>query len=154
MGIFVGLVIIGLVFAYVIPSPAGSQGFTGITLTQVLLYGGNASVDSLTQPCSGDSQLDITLLNNSTSTITMTNITLYGGSLPKNSTVLVPVSNGCLPVAQSDPPIASESSTQLTLYPAADFPLFPPRDCIAEIQFSDGQNFSGIGLVPGPLENQ
>jgi hypothetical protein len=151
----VGLVIIGLVFAYLVPAPAGSQGFTGIYLEQVILYGGNASVYSFSQPCSGDSQLDITLLNNSTSTISMTNITLYGGRLSENSTVLVPISNGCLPVAQNNPPISPSSSTELMLYPAADFPLFPlPRNCNAEIQFSNGQNFSVTGLVPGPLENQ
>jgi hypothetical protein len=154
LGVFVGLVIVGLVFAYAFPGRSNVSGFSGITLSQVILYSGNQSSYSLTQTCNGDSELQITLLNNSTNTIDITNITLYGGSLSRNYTVLVPVSNGCVPVSQSDPAIAPDASDYVVLYPSVSFPLFPPVSCLADISFSDGQNFTGIGLIPGPLENQ
>lgn len=137
---FVGLVIFGLVEAYVLPPPpASSSGFSGISVSELILYSGPGSKLSYTQSCDvNEAQLQAYVTNNSTSTINLTNETFYGGYLTQNATALVPVSSGCLPISQSVASIsAGQDDLVISSYPDVNLPL--GSSCYVNIQFSNGQ---------------
>jgi hypothetical protein len=142
---FVGLVIAGLVVAYILPSPAPtSSGFSGITVSELILYSGPGSKLSYNQGCNvNEASLQVYVTNNSTSTINLTNETFYGGYLSHNATALVPVSSGCLPIAQSIAPItAGQDDLVISSYPDVNLPL--GSSCYVNIQFSNGQNLTQL----------
>jgi hypothetical protein len=145
LGIFVGLVIIALVIVYALPpSSTSPSGFSGISLSEIILYSGPGSAISYSQGCNfNEAQLQVYATNNSTLTINLTNETLFGGSLSHNATALVPVSSGCLPISQSEAPIAAgDHDLVVSSYPNVDLPL--GSNCYVRIEFSNGQNFTQL----------
>ncbi len=151
LSLFVGLVVIGLTFAYVLPSMQGqAQGSSGITLSDIVLYSGTASFVSYNQTCGNgqnrDAELQIYLANNSNKTVDITNISLYAGSPIQNGTALIPISNGCVPVSQTAPPIpADQNDFEVDSYPNIQLPI--TTECKIVVQFSNGQIFNETVLA-------
>lgn len=147
VGIFVGLVIVGMLVAYIFPPSGSAQnsgGFQGISLSEIILYSGPGSVNSYNQTCNvNEAQLQVYATNNSTANITLTNETFWGGSLGHNATGLVPVSNGCLPISQSGASIGpGVDDLVIESYPSTNLQL--ATSCYVDVQFSNGQNFTQL----------
>jgi hypothetical protein len=144
LGIFVGLVIIAMVVVYLAPSSSPQAVFQGITLSGLTLYSGPGSTVSYTQGCDiYEAQLVVYATNNSTTTILLSNETFYGSNISHNGTGLVPVSGGCLPIAQSPANVSSGvDDYTISTYPSVAIPL--GTSCYVELQFSNGQNFTQL----------
>jgi hypothetical protein len=146
VGGFVVLVVAGLVLAYLTPTPNESTSTTAQALffSGLSLLSGSGSSNSLNATCSGDSQLELSVTNSAPNTIYMTNVTM-SESHSTNATTLVPLSNGCIPVSENNPPIASGSNDfQILTYPSVPVP--PYTSWNVTIYFSDGQTLSQLSI--------
>jgi hypothetical protein len=148
--IFVAIVIYGLVLTY-LPTKQDNTSTTETLYTSGLtLISGSASSISFNQTCLGDTYLQLYVTNNSPNIYYLTNVTITAfHSSAKNSTVLVPISNGCLPVYESRPEIPEGSDDILIqTYPAVSVP--PYTGWNVTIEFSDGQNITQPNLQAEP----
>ncbi len=146
VGIFVGLVVLGLIFAnfgyLIFPTNTTTQG-PGISFTGYELFSGSNSSISYTKACGGDAYLVIDMHNNTPNPIHITNVTIYGSSLKQNATTLVSVSsNSCLPIAQSNPEIPANSDYEFVGYLSISLAYL--TNCNFLIQFDSGQEFSHV----------
>jgi len=115
VGIFVGLVAIGLYYAYFGSTGLSAQCQSGsnseICLSSIQLYSGSPSSISNSQNCTGDATLVVEGENLSNSTaFHLTSAVVYGGTLNGNVTTLVSVPpNSCLELSQTNPEIPPAS---------------------------------------------
>lgn len=152
VGGFVILVISALVLTYLVNPPNQSTSSTAPSLyfSGITLISGSGSSNSLNTTCSGDSQLEVYVTNSSPNTIYMTNVTISASRLSTNATTLVPISNGCLPVSENNPPIQSGSDDLLILtYPS--IPVPPYTNWNVTVDFSNGQRLTKSSLISEPV---
>jgi hypothetical protein len=145
-GGFVILVVAGLVIAYLSPpAKSNSSSTQSLYFSEITLISGSASSSSLNTTCSGDSQLDVYVTNSSPNTIYMTNITMGSSNHAANTTTLVPLSNGCVPVSEDNPAIESGSNDlEILTYPSVPVP--PYTSWNVTIDFSNGQRVTQLSL--------
>jgi hypothetical protein len=145
VGVFVGVVVLGLIFAnlgYLI-FPNTTNGGPAITFSGYELFSGSNSSISYTSSCRGDAYLIVDISNNSPNSIQITNVTIYGSSLKQNASTLVSVSNNsCLPLSQANPSVPGNSSYEFVGY--LNIGLAPLTNCYFLMQFGDGQELSHL----------
>ena len=148
VGLFVGLVVIGMLFVWVFPSNTATGG--GLSVSALTLISGSASSLSFNKTCAGDTYLEIYVSNSGSSSISLTNasITLYD-SPHTQGVVLVPESSGCIPVWESNPTIPPNSDDILIqTYP--DVPVPPYTGWNVTILFSNGEKLTQPDLAASP----
>jgi hypothetical protein len=149
VGIFVGIVIAALVLTY---APSGRTSTTTndpISVSGLTLISGTGSSASLNKTCAGDTYLQIYVTNNSPNIYYLTNVTMIEYHTSKNSTALTPLSNGCLPVSESNPEVPQGANDVLIqTYPVASVP--PYTGWNVTIIFSNGQSVFQPDLLSSP----
>jgi hypothetical protein len=147
VGGFVILVVVGLVISYIGPLPKSSSNTKqSLYFSQISLISGSASSASLNMTCKGDSQLDIYVTNTSPNTIYMINVTISSSGHGANSAVLIPLSNGCLPVSEDNPAIQPGSNDlEIITYPSVL--IHPYTSWNVTVDFSNGQKITQLSLA-------
>ena len=137
VGGFVGVVVMALVWVNFVPAvPTANQ----LNFQELALFGGSQSTISLNSTCIGDAQLEVNVQNLTPNPVQIQNVTIWGSGIT-NATVLVVVSNSCLPLSESNPAVPTGGSYQLVGYVTA--PLRYTSLYNYYIGFSNGQSLNG-----------
>lgn len=151
VGIFVGIVVASLVLTY---APNGSVNSSSSTtdpifVSTLTLISGSGSSVSLNKTCAGDTYLEIYVTNNSPNIFYLTNVTMSAYHSSAKGTVLIPLSNGCLPVSEGNPEVPQGADDVLIqTYP--DVSVYPYSGWNVTVNFSNGQSLFQPDLLASP----
>ncbi|MDG7000877.1 MAG: hypothetical protein JRN15_17425 [Nitrososphaerota archaeon] len=136
VGLFVGAVVIALVVVNVFPM----QQSTELSFQGFSLLSGSSSVQSYSSKCQGDAMFEFNVINPSQNSIQIESIVISGSTLQRNASVLVVVSNGCLPLSQGKPEIPPSSNYQFVGYLDTPLQFGATFNCLIEL--GNGQSLS------------
>ncbi len=141
VGIFVGVVIIALVWTNYLPA---SQQGTQLSFQELTLFGGPASEHSYTATCAGataqlqngGAELELYAQNPTPNPITIQNVTIYGNGV-QNATVYIALPNSCLTISEAGVSVPAGGDYQLVSYVSQPLAFATTYRCI--VIFSNGQ---------------
>lgn len=150
VGVFVALVIVSLVLTYAPSVTTATTPNDPISISALTLIAGSASSVSLNKTCGEYASLQIYVTNNSPNIYYLSNVTIMEYHASKNNgTTLTPVSNGCLPVSQTNPEVPQGADDVLIqTYP--DITVVFPSIWNVTVNFSNGQNVFQAALAATP----
>jgi hypothetical protein len=141
VGLFVGVIIIALVWTNFLP--ATQQGTT-VNFQELTLYGGPASMHSYTATClgataqlqNGGAELDLYAQNPTPNPISLQSVTIYGNGV-QNATIYIALSNSCLTISEAGVSVPAGGDYQLSGYVSEPLAFASVYRCV--VVFSNGQ---------------
>jgi len=133
VGVFVGVVVIALVWTNFLPA---SQQSTQLSFQELALFGGLASTHSYNVTCAGAAQLELYAQNPTPDPITIQSVTIYGNGV-QSATVYIALTNSCLTISEVGVSVPAGGDYQLLGYVNEQLTFASTYRCV--VIFSNGQ---------------